>query len=266
MCYTNKKDFSKEDAMSALERQEKIIELVSRNGSIQVERLAEILDVSQMTIRRDLDKLKAEGIVERKHGIAVIKEEVTYDEKMITRMAEKKSLAKVCASLVKPGDTIFLDSGTTIYEIAALIKDIPDLTVITNDIEIGFLLHKSKIELLICGGFVQKETGSIYGSFANQMMNYIQTGIAFMGAMSIDNQFNILTPTLDKATLKRMIVKNASKSYLVVDQSKFNRKALMKINHMKDYTGIVTTRKFTGEEMKRIKEQEIHLIPVDETI
>lgn len=251
------------DFMSALERQEKIIELVSRNGSIQVERLAELLDVSQMTIRRDLEKLKTEGIIQRKHGIAVMKEEVTYREKMVTCMSEKKRLAQVCASFVKQGDTVFLDSGTTIYEIAKLIKDIPDLTVITNDIEIGFLLHRSNVELLLCGGFVQKETGSIYGSFANQMMNYVQTGIAFMGAMSIDNQFHILTPTLDKATLKRMIVKNAAKSYLVVDQSKFNRKALMKINHMKDYTGIVTTRKFTKEEMNRMKEQEVHLIPVE---
>lgn len=249
--------------MSALERQDKIIELVSKTGSIQVERLAEILDVSQMTIRRDLEKLKGEGIIERRHGLAVIKEEVTYREKLISRMDEKKMLAKACASLVKAGDTVFLDSGTTIYGIAELIKDIPNLTVITNDIEIGSLLHKSSVELMICGGFVQKETGSICGSFANQMMNYVQVGIAFMGAMSIDQQFNILTPTLDKATLKRMIVKNASKSYLVVDQSKFNRKALMKINHMKDYTGVVTTRKFTGEEMKRIKEQNIHLIPVE---
>ncbi len=249
--------------MSVLERQDKIIELVSKTGSIQVERLAEILDVSQMTIRRDLDKLKGEGIIERKHGLAVIKEEVTYREKLISRMDEKKMLAKACASLVKSGDTIFLDSGTTIYGIAELIQDIPNLTVITNDIEIGSLLHKSSVELMMCGGFVQKETGSVYGSFANQMMNYVQVGIAFMGAMSIDKRFNILTPTLDKATLKRMIVKNASKSYLVVDQSKFNRKALMKINHMKDYTGVVTTRKFTREEMERIKEQKIHLIPVD---
>ena len=250
-------------SMSALERQDKIIELVSKTGSIQVERLAEILDVSQMTIRRDLDKLKGEGIIERKHGLAVIKEEITYKEKLISRMDEKKMLARACASLVKSGDTVFLDSGTTIYGIAELIKDIPNLTVITNDIEIGSLLHKSPVELMICGGFVQKETGSVYGSFANQMMNYVQVGIAFMGAMSIDKQFNILTPTLDKATLKRMIVKNASKSYLVVDQSKFNRKALMKINHMKDYTGVVTTRKFTREEMERIKDQKIHLIPVD---
>ena len=249
--------------MSAAERQDKIIELVSKMGSIQVERLAELLDVSQMTIRRDLDKLRMNGIIERKHGIAVMKQEVRYQEKMISRMEEKKMLAKVCAKLVKSGDTVFLDSGTTIYEIAKLIKDIPDLTVITNDIEIGALLHKSDVELMICGGFVQKETGSIYGSFANQMMNYVQAGIAFMGAMSIDQNFNILTPTLDKATLKRMIVKNASKSYLVVDQSKFHRKALMKINHMKDYTGIVTTRKFNQEEMRRMKEEKVNLISVD---
>lgn len=249
--------------MSALERQEKIIELVSKHGSIQVERLAELLEVAPMTIRRDLEKLKGEGIIERKHGIAVSKQEATYVEKRISRMDEKKLIAKVSASFVKEGDIVFLDSGTTNYEIAKLIMDIPKLTVITNDIEIGALLHKSEVELMICGGFVQKETGSIFGTFANQMMNYIQVGIAFIGAMSIDQQFHILTPTLEKATLKRMIVKNAAKSYLVVDQSKFNRKAMMKINHMRDYTGVITTKKFTHTEMEKIKEENIRLIPVE---
>jgi Transcriptional regulators of sugar metabolism len=170
---------------TAEDRQNRIVELVSEKGNIQVELLAEMLDVSQMTIRRDLDKLKKEGIIERRHGVAVVKHETTYTEKMVTMMDEKKKLAEACASMVKPGDTVFLDSGTTIYEIAKRIIGIPDLTVITDDIETGFLLHKSGVELMICGGTVQKETGSIFGTFSNQMMSYIHVGIAFMGAMSI---------------------------------------------------------------------------------
>lgn len=247
---------------TAEDRQNRIVELVSEKGNIEVELLAEMLDVSQMTIRRDLDKLKKEGIIERRHGVAVIKHETTYTEKMVTRMDEKTKLAEVCASMVKPGDTVFLDSGTTIYEIAKRIIGIQDLTVITDDIETGFLLHKSGVELMICGGTVQKETGSIFGTFSNQMMSYIHVGIAFMGAMSIDGNFNVLTPTLDKASLKRLIVKNANRSYLVVDHSKFNRQALMKINNLQDYTGVVTTREFSEEERKKIGEQKIQVITV----
>ena len=247
---------------AAEERQNRIVELVSEKGNIQVDRLAQILDVSQMTIRRDLDKLDREGIIERRHGVAVIKHETTYTEKMVTMMEEKRLLAEACAAMVKPVDTVFLDSGTTIYEIAKRIMDIPDLTVITDDIETGFLLHRSGVELMICGGTVQKETGSIFGTFSNQMMSYIHVGIAFMGAMSIDSNFNVLTPTLDKASLKRMVTKNANKSYLVVDHSKFNRQALMKINSLQDYTGVVTTKIFDGRERERIEELKIQVVTV----
>ena len=247
---------------AAEERQNRIVELVSEKGNIQAERLAEDLDVSRMTIRRDLDKLKQEGIIERRHGAAVIKHEATYTEKMVTMMEEKQQLASACAAMVKPGDTVFLDSGTTICEIAKRIMSIPDLTVITNDIEVGFLLHRSNVELMICGGTVQKETGSIFGTFSNQMMSYIHVGIAFMGAMSIDSNFNVLTPTMDKASLKRMVTKNANRSYLVVDHSKFNRQALMKINNLQDYTGVVTTKVFDEKELERIQERDIHLIMV----
>lgn len=245
------------------ERQNRIVELVSEKGNIQVERLAELLDVSRMTIRRDLDKLNKEGIIGRRHGVAVIKHETVYAEKMVTMMEEKQKLASVCAALVKPGDTVFLDSGTTIYEIARLIMDIPDLTVITDDIETGFLLHRSNVELMICGGTVQKETGSIFGAFSNQIMSYIHVGIAFIGAMSIDSNFNVLTPTLDKASLKRMAARNANRSYLVADRSKFNRQALMKINNLQDYTGVVTTKAFDEKEQKRIEQMNIRVIAVE---
>ena len=94
------------------------------------------------------------------------------------------------------------------------------------------------------------------------MMSYIHVGIAFMGAMSIDSNFNVLTPTMDKASLKRMVTKNANRSYLVVDHSKFNRQALMKINNLQDYTGVVTTKVFDEKELERIQERDIHLIMV----
>lgn len=196
-------------------------------------------------------------------GGAVIKHETAYMEKMVTMMEEKQKLALVCAALVRPGDTVFLDSGTTVYEIAKLIMDVPDLTVITDDIETGFLLHRSKVELMICGGTVQRETGSIFGTFSNQMMAYIHVGIAFIGAMSIDSHYNVLTPTLDKASLKRMVTKNANRSYLVADHSKFNRQALMKINNLQDYTGVVTTKMFDEKEQKRIEEMKIQVVQVE---
>lgn len=248
--------------MLAAERHMKIIEMISESGSVQVEELAKVLDVSLMTIRRDLEKLKQEGRIDRCHGGAIIKREVPYLEKRTLEIEEKHKIAEKCVEFIKKGNAVYLDAGTTTYEIAKLIKDNANLTVITNDLEIAQLLLNTNVNLITVGGVVQKSTGSMIGALANQMMENLRVDLAFLGAMSIDEQYNVLTPTMDKAVMKRIICKNSKEKYLVVDGSKFGRQALVKINHLADYTGIVTNKKFNLEEDKKVKEMRITVIPV----
>lgn len=248
--------------MLAAERHSKIIQMISETGAVQVEELAKVLDVSLMTIRRDLEKLRQEGIIERCHGGAVIKREVSYTEKRTMQIEEKIRIAVKCAGFVKKGDTVFLDAGTTTYEIAKRIQHIPGITVITNDLEIAGVLVESDVHLMLCGGNVQKSTGSMLGPFANQMMEDMRTEIAFLGAMSIDDKFNVLTPTLNKAVLKRIICKNSSRPYLAVDETKFGKQALMRINHLSDYAGVVTNKTFDREEEQKIRQMKINMILV----
>ncbi len=247
--------------MLPAERHLKIIELISKNGSVQVEDLASLLDVSLMTIRRDLEKLRLEGRIDRCHGGAIIKREVPYTEKRSHETQEKKLIAEKSLEFIKKGNAIYLDAGTTTYEIASAIKDIPALTVVTNDMEIANLLLHSNVNLMICGGTIQKSTGSMVGALANEMMENMRVDVAFLGAMSIDDQYHVLTPTLDKAIMKRTICRNAKEKYLVVDSKKFGRQALMKINDLSDYTGVITTRKFNAEETKRLRDMRITIIP-----
>lgn len=248
--------------MLPAERHLKIIELISKNGSVQVEELAKVLNVSLMTIRRDLEKLKQDGRIDRCHGGAIIKREVPYTEKRVLETDVKQKIATQCAKLIKKGNAVFLDAGTTTYEIARAIKDIPALTVVTNDIEIARLLMDSTVNIIICGGSIQKSTGSMVGALANQMIENMRVDVAFMGATSIDDQYNVLTPTMDKAVIKQTTCKNSKEKYLVVDSSKFGRQALIKINHLSDYTGVLTNKKFTLEEEKKIKEMRITILPI----
>ncbi len=248
--------------MLAAERHLKIIELISQNGSVHVEDLAKTLDVSLMTIRRDLEKLRQEGRIDRYHGGAVIKREIPYTEKLTLETDVKHQIAKMSAKLIKKGNIVYLDAGTTTYEIAKAIHDIPNLTIITNDIEIARLLMESTANLIICGGAVQKSTGSMIGALANQIMDNLRVDVAFMGAQSIDEQFNVLTPTMDKAVMKQTICKNSTEKYLAVDSSKFGRQALIKINHLSNYTAVITNKKFTSEEEKRLREMRVTIFPV----
>lgn len=248
--------------MLQAERHQKIIELISKKGSVQVEELATLLNVSLMTIRRDLEKLKQEGRIDRCHGGAIIKKEVPYTEKQTKEIEVKQKIAEGCIRLIHKGNVIYLDAGTTTYEIAKFLKNSTGLTVVTNDIEIARILLSSNVNLILCGGTVQKSTGSMVGAIANQMMENMRVDIAFMGATSIDDQFNVMTPTMDKAVMKYNICKNSKERYLVVDSSKFGKQAFIKINHLSDYTAVITNKAFTRDEIKMLKEMRITIIPV----
>ena len=100
------------------------------------------------------------------------------------------------------------------------------------------------------------------GDFAIQMMENIRTEIAFIGAASIDDEFNVLTPTSNKAVFKRTVCRYTNRSYLAVDSSKFGRQALLKVNHLSDYSGVVTNKIFSNKEKELIKRQNINIIPI----
>lgn len=254
--------------MMAAERTTKILEIINATGAVKVEQLAKELGVSEMTIRRDLEKCDKNGSLQRCHGGAILKSniqrEMDYDEKRQTHQGAKRHIAAACAQMVEEGSTVYLDAGTTTFEIAQLIQSISNLTILTNDLLIAASLLKSDVELIVLGGEVQKSTGSMIGNIAQQIMENMRVDISFMGTMSIDDSFNSLSPTIEKAFLKRMITQNSNKSYLVADASKFSQQALIKINSLSDYTGVVTNKEFTSAELRLIREKNINIISVSD--
>lgn len=248
--------------MLAAERREKITEFLRKYGSVHVEELAQKLQVSTMTIRRDLLKLQQDGKIERCHGGAVVKQEVTYIDKQTSHCEEKAAIAEKCAEYVSSGNTVFLDAGTTTYEIARKIMEIPDILVVTNDLEIAQLLKNSQAELFLCGGYVQKSTGSMFGRYATQMLKDFKFDIGFFGAASINDEFEVMTPTVDKMWLKRETPKQCRNVYLVVDSSKFGRQAMSKINCLGDYTGVVTDKVFNKEDQEKMRKMGATIIDV----
>jgi len=239
--------------MLMAERQLKILNMIQHNGSVQVDELAEVLQVSTMTIRRDLEKLQQEGVIERCHGGAVSKTEVSYADKRVKKHDEKERIAAKAMEFIREGDVVYLDAGTTTYEIARRIMHIENMTVVTNDLEIALLMKNSKAELILCGGNVQKSTGSTYGYYATQMMGDFRFDIGFFGAAAIDEEFQVLTPTTDKAFLKRLLVRQSQRSFLTVDGSKFNQQGMNRINSLADYTAVITDYNFNENKKKLIK-------------
>lgn len=246
--------------MLATERQQQIINKIKSDGGVTVEELANEYEVSLMTIRRDLEYLSSQGIIERCHGGAIAKTEEPYSEKIEHREDEKELIATKALDFIKDGDCIFLDAGTTNLCLAKKLGKFKNLTVITNDLEIGYLVRRYNFDLMLCGGRVQKATSCTLGDYTNQMLSEIKTDVAFIGAASIDKEFEVLTPTENKVIYKRQVIRNATQSFLLVDASKFNQKAMRCINKLSDYTGVITTYSFSTEELKKIDKEHIYII------
>ena len=129
--------------------------------------------------------------------------------------------------------------------------------VMTNDLEIAGLLKNSQAELLLCGGMVQKSTGSMLGYYATQMLEDFRFDVGFFGAASINEELEVFTPTVDKAFLKRKALQRCRK-----DESKFGKQAVTKVNHLADYTAVITTGRLSAEDRKKAEKSDVRLIYV----
>jgi DeoR/GlpR family transcriptional regulator of sugar metabolism len=254
--------------MLAEERLAKIVRILKERGFAEVEDLAQTLQVSDMTIRRDLDKGRQRGIVQRFHGGAMLaganRQETSYEEKCHAHQAVKKRIAETAMALVKERMTVFLDAGTTTFEIAMRIKGIPRLTIVTSDIYIAQALLAFEPELIFIGGGIQKKTGSAAGGFAEQMAESMHFDLSFFGAHSIDEHFDVMTPTLEKLFLKKLLAENSSASYIAADHSKFNKTAMYRIDGLGNYTGVITDYRFSADEQRLAEQKQIRTLPVQE--
>lgn len=250
--------------MIQAERIKAILELLNEQGSVSVDDLASRLDVSPMTIRRDLDSCDKEGLLTRCHGGAFIRKasitEVPYSDKSLRNIDEKKRIAERCAMLVKPNDTVYLDAGTTCLEVARKIVDIPGIRVTTNDLTIALYLSTHDIEVYVPGGIIQKSTKSVLGESVTKTIQQMNFTVSFIGTASISNSWEVMTPTMEKMYLKRMIIERSEHSYVVADASKFHHQAMYRIEHLSKVSGLVTTYEFSISEMENIHREGIYII------
>lgn len=230
--------------MFQVERQEEIVRILEEKPRVTVEELAKLLNVTAMTIRRDLKYLESVQIVSRTFGGAVLKSKLTLElprqEKVMQNQQEKERIALAAAALVREGQTVLLDAGTTTMEIAKQLTRLKDLTIITNDVLIAaHLVVASNFEIYCTGDRVQNRTGSCMGSRAIQFLKQIYADIAFIGASSIDVELGISGPTFEKAELKKEMILSAEQVILVADNSKFNRRSINKICSLNDISLII---------------------------
>jgi DeoR/GlpR family transcriptional regulator of sugar metabolism len=245
-------------------RQSQIRQLVEENGEISVARLNQILDVSEATIRRDLEQLSDQGWVIRTHGGAIRVEqgpvELPIKHRMTENAAEKKRIGRAAASLVHEGDTIFLGSGSTVQAMVPHLLELDGLTVITNSLPVINQMARSSAELIVIGGMFRASEQSMVGHVAEQAIREFRADHAFMGIASIDVVQGLTSDFLPEAVTDRAILGIAPNCVIVADYSKFNRVSSVFLAPVTSANMVITDDKTPASTVLELREAGVEVL------
>lgn len=252
------------DKAMGQDRSKQIVEYLKLHNLVTVDELVSLTGASPATIRRELTRLDKEGVVYRVHGGVTLNRFVpnqpTTNEKQGQHHKEKLLIAAAASKLVKPGDSIVLDAGTTTIEIARNLIDIP-LRVITNDLHIGLLLADyQQIEVSVTGGTVDWSSQSCVGDVAVNFLAKVHPTYTFISCNAFKSNTGITAPTSDKAAVKRIMTQHSSKKILVADSSKYGLTQLFEVGPLTSVDMIITDKNLDEKAAEEIRKQGIELI------
>ncbi len=252
--------------MLVAERYDKIVQLVNERGSIRVTELSELCQVTEETIRRDLDRLEQAGRLRRSHGGAVsVKDqqpEVPYFEREVTHAEEKKRIAEEAVKRINPKDRILLDASTTAWYMAACMPDIP-LTVLTNSIKVAMELSgKEKIEVISTGGILASRSLSYVGPLAERSLDAYHVDKAFFSCKGVHLERGISESNELQARIKHKMLGMADQVILLADSSKFGVQAFTHVAELGDVHAIITDRRLPEQLLGKLQERQLPVTTV----
>ncbi|MBF8808146.1 MAG: DeoR/GlpR transcriptional regulator [Enterococcus lacertideformus] len=226
------------------ERRQKILYLLDQQKIVKSQDLVIQLNASESTIRRDLQELENEGLLERIHGGAkkgqLLGFEQSMMEKTLKNVHEKKIIAHLAVSLIDEEDVVYLDAGSTTLEMIPYLQE-KKVTVVTNSVKHAASLVDLQLPTIILGGKVKLSTNAVLGSSAIEQLRDFHFNKAFMGMNGADLTRGFTTPDPEEAALKRLAMANAEESFVLIDHSKFNKLSFTSVASLSAAT-IVTER------------------------
>lgn len=247
--------------MLAAQRHKLIVEEIRRQGAVRVSELTDLLGVSEMTVRRDLDALAAAGLLEKVHGGATVRGGLSADEpgfeaKSHRQLREKDAIARRAAQLVETGQSIALTAGTTTWRLAHHLSGVAGLTVVTNSLQVANVLHRESrhdLSVVLTGG-VRTPSDALVGPIASATIRSLHVDVLFMGVHGITVDAGLTTPNLLEAETDRALVAAAERIVLVADHTKWGVRGLSKIADLSDIDVFVSDPGLGGEARAAIGE------------
>lgn len=244
------------------ERHKFILDKLHEKGYISVVDLCKELDVSGVTIRKDLKLLEDRSLLFRSHGGATINNPYTNDkpvnEKEKIRRDEKHNIGQAAAALIAPNDAVIIASGTTVLALARSIHPKGHLTVITAALNVALeLLRYPEIEVIQLGGLLRNSSSSVTGPYAEKILQDFSCSKLFLGVDGIDVDFGLTTTNIMEAHLNQKMIATVQKTIVLADSSKFGKRGFGRICGMEDIDEVITDRGISDHTVKTMEDMGI---------
>lgn len=240
------------------ERRQLIFEHVYKSGSAKIVDLAMRFNVSEMTIRRDIEVLEKKNLLMRTHGGVLYREGTIYDlgtAGQTVHLNEKVAIAKAAVGLIEPGDLLAFDASTTGTELARLLGGIDDLTVVTNSLSIANIVAPFlNVNLILLGGNVRSKALSTVGPLAEEFIEYFHFTKMFFSCNAVDPSTGLTDTNVAEAEMKKRMLQRAGQRILLADSSKIGMRALISFWPMEDIDVFVTDNQMPVEALQVIED------------
>ena len=235
-----------------------VLGLLKNGKPLVVAELAKKFNVSEMTVHRDLNKLQQQGQIERTYGGAMPAERMEFEFDFASRRASnhkaKKSIAEEALKLIQPGQRIILDNGTTTLELAYLLKDYKDLTVITPSLAVASVLQfSSGIQMVLLGGVMRKGSPDLTGIVTEKVLDMFMVDIAFQGADGIGLNGELFNADMRIAKVDKKMRKRSQKAYVLCDSSKIGKIDFASYGSLANINALITDSKISNDLLSTLK-------------
>lgn len=253
----------------AEERQEQILLLLKQKQKLLVTELCDFFQMSPATIRNDLRELADQGKLKRTHGGAMLINktayEPSYNDKEVASLDEKKRIANYAASLIEDGDTLALDTGTTMLELAKQLVDKQNLTIILNDIKIAsFLEEMANATIIMMGGMLRKGLHCTVGPMTVSALDSLNVDKAFIATNGFSLEKGLTTPDINQAEVKKAMMRSASEIILLCDSGKIGTISFAEFANLHDIDRFITDSNIPPQTEKILREvsspPELHIV------
>ncbi|RCW49327.1 MULTISPECIES: DeoR/GlpR family DNA-binding transcription regulator [Halanaerobium] len=251
--------------MFAEERRKKIVKLLENQKRASVNELSSKFDVSRATIRRDLSELEKEGFLRRTHGGAILsgssKLEPSFKEKEDKLAKEKREIGKKAAEIIRDGDTVFIDAGTTTRYIIDFLKGKKDITIVTHALHIINKINEDNLncELIVIGGNFKWSTEAMIGPLAEDILKKLHVDKSFIGSNGFNLESAATTPDLNEAKIKEIALNIAGENFILFDQSKWEEIYFYRFAELNQIDFIITDS-IEENKAKVLEQEEIEII------